>query len=110
MAGATYGMPGMPELPEVETVRRGLARAMTGRTIVDVAQNRPDLRFPLPENFAGRLQGQTVRGLDRRAKYILGELAGGGVLILHLGLPDRVLIEAGADPARPGVGRHASGA
>lgn len=101
-------MPGMPELPEVETVRRGLARAMTGRTIVDVAQNRPDLRFPLPENFAGRLEGQTVRGLDRRAKYILVELSGGEVLILHLGMSGRFLIEAGGDRTRPGVFHHES--
>ncbi|HCX69113.1 MAG TPA: DNA-formamidopyrimidine glycosylase, partial [Rhodobiaceae bacterium] len=61
----------MPELPEVETVRRGLAPALEGRRIVHVTQRRPDLRFPLPERFAERLTGRLVSRLDRRAKYIL---------------------------------------
>src|SRR5690606_24105794 len=64
----------MPELPEVETVRRGLAPAMEGRVIRHVTQRRPDLRFPLPERFAERLTGRRIRHLGRRAKYILVHL------------------------------------
>jgi formamidopyrimidine-DNA glycosylase len=76
----------MPELPEVETVRRGLQPAMEGARFVKVEARRPDLRFPLPKNFATRLEGQTVRGLGRRAKYLLAELSSGDVLLMHLGM------------------------
>lgn len=63
----------MPELPEVETVRRGLAPVMEGAHFLKVEARRPDLRVPLPENFAGRLEGQAVIALKRRAKYLLAE-------------------------------------
>ncbi|NYK27686.1 DNA-formamidopyrimidine glycosylase family protein, partial [Salmonella enterica] len=64
----------MPELPEVETVRRGLAPAMEGATIASVALNRADLRFPFDRDFAERLTGQRILSLSRRAKYLLCEL------------------------------------
>jgi len=76
----------MPELPEVETVRRGLAPAMEGARFDKVEVRRGDLRWPLPKDFARRLQGQTVIGLGRRAKYLLADLSSGDVLIMHLGM------------------------
>src|SRR5215472_12569525 len=76
----------MPELPEVETVRRGLEPAMEGKSFVKVEVHRPDLRWPLPKNFAARLQGKTVTGLGRRAKYLLADLSSGDVLVMHLGM------------------------
>lgn len=76
----------MPELPEVETVRRGLQPAMEGARFVAVEARRPDLRRPLPKDFATRLQGQTVTGLGRRAKYLLIDLSSGDVLLVHLGM------------------------
>lgn len=82
----------MPELPEVETVRRGLAPAMEGRVILRAVQNRPDLRFPLPPKFAERLTGQRVERLRRRSKYILADLSGGEVLLIHLGMSGRMLV------------------
>src|ERR1700733_4036820 len=76
----------MPELPEVETVRRGLAPAMEGARFAKVEMRRPDLRWPLPRKFAQRLHGQTVTGLGRRAKYLLADLSSGDVLLMHLGM------------------------
>jgi len=76
----------MPELPEVETVRRGLAPAMEGARFTRVEARRRDLRWPLPRDFAQRLQGQKVEGLGRRAKYLLADLSSGDVLIMHLGM------------------------
>jgi formamidopyrimidine-DNA glycosylase len=76
----------MPELPEVETVRRGLAPAMENARFSKVEVRRPDLRWPLPRNFARRLHGQTVTGLGRRAKYLLVDLSSGEVLLMHLGM------------------------
>lgn len=76
----------MPELPEVETVRRGLAPAMEGRRFVRVDVRRGDLRWPLPRRFAQRLHGKTVEGLGRRAKYLLADLSSGDVLVMHLGM------------------------
>ena len=76
----------MPELPEVETVRRGLASAMEGRRFVRVEVRRGDLRWPLPRGFAQRLHGKTVEGLGRRAKYLLAGLSSGDVLLMHLGM------------------------
>ena len=76
----------MPELPEVETVRRGLAPVMEHARFRKVVAHRGDLRWPLPANFPQRLQGQTVRHLGRRAKYLLAELASGEVLMMHLGM------------------------
>ncbi len=76
----------MPELPEVETVRRGLAPVMEGARFTRVEARRPDLRWPLPKDFVTRLEGQTVKGLGRRAKYLLADLSSGDVLLMHLGM------------------------
>ncbi|MDJ1008290.1 MAG: bifunctional DNA-formamidopyrimidine glycosylase/DNA-(apurinic or apyrimidinic site) lyase [Paracoccaceae bacterium] len=82
----------MPELPEVETVRRGLSPVMEGAVIADAEVRRPDLRWPLPERMAERLQGQIVRRLRRRSKYILADLSSGETLIVHLGMSGRILV------------------
>ncbi len=82
----------MPELPEVETVRRGLEPVMEGRTIARAEVRRPDLRWPLPERMAERLTGQSVLRLRRRSKYILADLSSGETLIIHLGMSGRILI------------------
>jgi formamidopyrimidine-DNA glycosylase len=76
----------MPELPEVETVRRGLAPAMEDARFAKVEIHRRDLRWPLSKDFARRLTGKTVTGLGRRAKYLLADLSSGDVLIMHLGM------------------------
>ncbi|MDQ2082119.1 bifunctional DNA-formamidopyrimidine glycosylase/DNA-(apurinic or apyrimidinic site) lyase [Xanthobacteraceae bacterium Astr-EGSB] len=76
----------MPELPEVETVRRGLEPAMEGARFVHVETRRGDLRRPFPHDFAKRLEGATVTGLGRRAKYLLADLSTGDVLVMHLGM------------------------
>jgi formamidopyrimidine-DNA glycosylase len=76
----------MPELPEVETVRRGLQPAMEGSRIAKMEVRRKDLRFPFQRDFAARLTGQTVTGLGRRAKYLLADLTSGDVLLMHLGM------------------------
>ena len=76
----------MPELPEVETVRRGLQPVMEGSRIVKMEVRRKDLRFPFQKDFVARLQGQTVTGLGRRAKYLMADLASGDVLLMHLGM------------------------
>jgi formamidopyrimidine-DNA glycosylase len=102
----------MPELPEVETVRRGLEPAMLGQRIARVEQNRADLRFPLPERFIDRLTGRRVEALSRRAKYLIADLDDGAALIMHLGMSGRFIVEApGTPPLEPGayyneVGRH----
>lgn len=82
----------MPELPEVETVRRGMAPAMEGDVIATTAVNRPDLRWPFPENMAARLTGRRVLALRRRSKYILADLDSGETLLIHLGMSGRILI------------------
>jgi formamidopyrimidine-DNA glycosylase len=76
----------MPELPEVEHVRRTLQPAMEGAHFVEVVARRPDLRRPLPQQFAARLTGQLVQRLDRRGKYLIAELASGDALVMHLGM------------------------
>ena len=76
----------MPELPEVETVRRGLQPAMEGAKIVKAEVRRKDLRFPFQKDFVARLEGQTVTGLGRRAKYLMADLSSGDVLLMHLGM------------------------
>ncbi|MEZ5892553.1 MAG: bifunctional DNA-formamidopyrimidine glycosylase/DNA-(apurinic or apyrimidinic site) lyase [Parvularculaceae bacterium] len=91
----------MPELPEVETVRRGLAPAMEGAVFASVEARRPDLRFALPEDFAGRLTGKRVESLDRRGKYLIARLSSGESLIMHLGMSGRFTIEDSA-ASRPG--------
>ncbi len=82
----------MPELPEVETVKRGLEPALVGQRITRVELRRADLRFPFPENFAARIEGSTVESLARRAKYILAHLSTGELLILHLGMTGRFTV------------------
>ena len=82
----------MPELPEVETVRRGMQPAMEGVTFARVDVNRPDLRWPFPERMADRIAGAKVDALRRRSKYILAELSSGETLIIHLGMSGRILI------------------
>ena len=82
----------MPELPEVETVRRGLEPVMTGHVIARADIRRPDLRWPFPDRMAERLTGKRVERLRRRSKYILVDLDSGETLIIHLGMSGRMLI------------------
>ncbi|MEQ8667154.1 MAG: bifunctional DNA-formamidopyrimidine glycosylase/DNA-(apurinic or apyrimidinic site) lyase [Rhodospirillales bacterium] len=82
----------MPELPEVETVRRGLLPVLEGRRLERVIQRRPDLRFPMPEGFGQRLTGRTVDAVQRRAKFLMVRISGGDTLIWHLGMSGRVMI------------------
>lgn len=95
----------MPELPEVETVRLGLAPTLVGATIARVELNRPNLRFPFPERFAERLTGQSIVALSRRAKYLLADLSSGEALAMHLGMTGRFTIHtpAGQTPLTPGA-------
>jgi formamidopyrimidine-DNA glycosylase len=96
----------MPELPEVETVRRGLQPVMEGAVIIGVEARRPDLRFPLPERFNERLTGKTIVALARRAKYLILHLEGGPALICHLGMSGSFRIEAADGGQRPGHFYH----
>lgn len=82
----------MPELPEVETVRRGLTPVMEGQVIARATVNRPDLRWPFPPDMAARLTGQRVTALRRRSKYILADLTSGESLLIHLGMSGRMLV------------------
>jgi formamidopyrimidine-DNA glycosylase len=93
----------MPELPEVETVRRGLAPVMEGKRFAKVEVRRGDLRWPLPKGFAQKLNGKTVQGLGRRAKYLLADLSSGDVLLMHLGMSGSFRV--GKDSA-PGTYYH----
>jgi formamidopyrimidine-DNA glycosylase len=115
----------MPELPEVEIVRRGLEAALRGRRIVGLEQRRADLRFPLPEKFAATLIGRRVLSVWRRAKYLLLHLSDGQALIMHLGMTGRFTVAGSgrrgdvvlgdtdfatkADPAHDHVVFHLSG-
>jgi len=95
----------MPELPEVETVRRGLAPSMEGQIILQADVNRPDLRWPFPDRMAERLTGTKVIALRRRSKYVLADLDTGETLIIHLGMSGNiyvceVLFRAGINPKR----------
>lgn len=115
----------MPELPEVETVRRGLEPVMAGRRIERVEQRRPDLRFPFPERFIERLAGRRIVALGRRAKYLMAEIEGGETLAMHLGMSGRFTIsvpgganarqlgeftiDAGNDPAHDHAVFHMEG-
>ena len=94
----------MPELPEVETVVRGLRPHLTGRTFVHVEQRRPDLREKLPAGFARRLIGRNVTAVERRAKYILIRLDDGNVLVVHLGMSGRFVL--GERPNAVGLHEH----
>ncbi len=96
----------MPELPEVETVRRGLEPVLSGHVLAEVIQRRADLRWPLPERFAERLSGRRVERLRRRSKYLLADLDGGETWLLHLGMSGRISV---VPPGEAGgrLGRHA---
>src|SRR5882724_5404884 len=96
----------MPELPEVETVRRGLAPVMEGARFVEVEARRGDLRWPLPKDFAARLEGQTVEGLGRRAKYLLADLSSGDVLLMHLGMSGSFRVAKNSGETTPGSYYH----
>ena len=95
----------MPELPEVETVRRGLAPVMEGAVIARAEVNRPDLRWPFPERMAERLQGQRIERLRRRSKYLLADLASGETLLMHLGMSGRMTVSG--DPLGVFTHEHA---
>lgn len=92
----------MPELPEVETVRRGLLPALAGARILRVEQRRADLRFAFPPDFAARLKGLRVLGLRRRAKYLLADLESGETLVMHLGMSGSFRV----DGTLPGLFHH----
>lgn len=93
----------MPELPEVETVKRGLEPAMLGRLVTRVDLRRKDLRFPFPPDFRTRLEGAGITGLSRRAKYILADTDRGDRLILHLGMTGRfTILRPDGSIGRPG--------
>jgi formamidopyrimidine-DNA glycosylase len=96
----------MPELPEVETVRRGLQPVLEGGRILAVETRRPDLRFPFPKKFAETLTGRRVTALGRRAKYLIAHLEGGPVLISHLGMSGSFRIEEADGSKTPGVFHH----
>lgn len=96
----------MPELPEVETVRRGLAPVMEGAVIARVEMRRADLRFAFPPRFVERLTGRRITALSRRAKYLLADIEGGEVLTMHLGMSGSFRIEQGEDGSAPGVFHH----
>lgn len=95
----------MPELPEVETVRAGLAPRLEGRVLVRVDQHRPDLRFPFPPDFAARLKGRRVVTLGRRAKYILARLDDGNIWMVHLGMTGTMVVRHGP-PGPPAAHDH----
>jgi formamidopyrimidine-DNA glycosylase len=96
----------MPELPEVETVRRGLEPILVGNEFARVEQRRPDLRFPLPQRFGERLSGRRVEALDRRAKYLLARLDDGEVLVMHLGMTGRFSIAHANGAPRARTPKH----
>ncbi|MEX3011184.1 bifunctional DNA-formamidopyrimidine glycosylase/DNA-(apurinic or apyrimidinic site) lyase [Hoeflea sp. TYP-13] len=96
----------MPELPEVETVRRGLQPAMEGATVERLEQRRADLRFPFPEDFAARVEGRSITALHRRAKYLLIGLDDGSVLISHLGMSGSYYVDSDAAGGTPGHFHH----
>lgn len=109
----------MPELPEVETVRRGLSPAMEGKTIERLDVNRPNLRFPFPDKFKARVEGATITRMGRRAKFLVTELSTGEALIMHLGMSGRYTVnnsataefhhDPGTNPAHDHVVFHMQG-
>jgi formamidopyrimidine-DNA glycosylase len=99
----------LPELPEVETVRRGLQPAMEGARILAAEARRKDLRFPFQKDFVARLEGQTVTGLGRRAKYLMADLSSGDVLLMHLGMSGSFRVIKTDGETTPGDFHHARG-
>jgi formamidopyrimidine-DNA glycosylase len=99
----------MPELPEVETVRRGLQPVMEGARILSAEARRKDLRFPFQKDFVARLQGQTITGLGRRAKYLMADLGSGDVLLMHLGMSGSFRVQKPNDTQAPGEFHHPRG-
>ena len=109
----------MPELPEVETVRRGLTPAMQGKIIERLDVNRPDLRFPFPDQFKARVEGASITHMGRRAKFLVTELSTGDALIMHLGMSGRFTVndaptadfhvDPGTNPAHDQVVFHMQG-
>jgi formamidopyrimidine-DNA glycosylase len=102
----------MPELPEVETVRRGLEPVMVGARLAAVEARRPDLRFPFPDGFVQRLTGARLTALDRRAKYLLAATDRDETLVMHMGMSGRFEIEGAGRPgafarAQPADPQHA---
>jgi len=96
----------MPELPEVETVRRGLQPVMEGSKILKAEARRADLRFPFQKDFVARLTGQTVTGLGRRAKYLMADLGSGDVLLMHLGMSGSFRVVKDEEAEVPGKFHH----
>ncbi|OSQ36952.1 bifunctional DNA-formamidopyrimidine glycosylase/DNA-(apurinic or apyrimidinic site) lyase [Thalassospira mesophila] len=98
----------MPELPEVETVCRGLAPVMEGHVLASVVQRRPNLRIPFPDDFVARLTGRRINQLTRRAKYVVAYLDDGQVLLIHLGMSGRMTViePAAGDGMLPDAGKH----
>ena len=96
----------MPELPEVETVRRGLQPVMEGSKIVKAEARRKDLRFPFQKDFIARLEGQTVTGLGRRAKYLMADLTSGDVLLMHRGMSGSFRVIEPEAETTPGQFHH----
>ena len=99
----------MPELPEVETVRRGLEPVLAGRRLTRVTQRRANLRVPFPQNFVERLQGQRIARVDRRAKYLVAHIESGEALIMHLGMTGRFTISSTATNSQVGTFGHDAG-
>src|ERR1700750_360343 len=99
-------MRSMPELPEVETVRRGLQPAMESAKIVRAEVRRKDLRFAFQKDFVNRLEGQVVTGLGRRAKYLMADLASGDVLLMHLGMSGSFRVVEDDTAHQPGRFHH----
>ena len=98
----------MPELPEVETIVRGLKARIDGKRLLHLTLHRPDLRRAIPMGLAAKVEGQRVDRVDRRAKYILLRLADGGILIVHLGMSGRLTLGDAARPLPPQRHDHAA--
>lgn len=96
----------MPELPEVETVRRGLAPVMEGATVTRLTQRRANLRFPFPDDFARRVEGRKILSLGRRAKYLVVTIEGGDTLVMHLGMSGRFAISTAQQQADGQIGAY----
>ncbi|WP_018632327.1 bifunctional DNA-formamidopyrimidine glycosylase/DNA-(apurinic or apyrimidinic site) lyase [Neomegalonema perideroedes] len=99
----------MPEAPEIETIRLGLAPELTGRRLEKALTRRPDLRKPFPKDFAARLAGRRVEEIGRRSKYLLLGLSGGETLLIHLGMSGRLILKRSNGPEPLGAFHHEAG-